>query len=121
MSQKGLFKPSENIRFQYSQDEQDRLNRVLAEKLPANCVAVRPGPGRTNVAYIESHRVIEMANAVFGFNGWSCQILDLKQDFFREMSGGQFIAGYTAMVRILLRDGTSHEDIGEFLSSFYLW
>lgn len=31
--------------------------------------------------YIESWRGISLANSIFGFNGWSCSVVDLSPDF----------------------------------------
>jgi recombination DNA repair RAD52 pathway protein len=33
------------------------------------------------LTYVESHKAIEIANAVFKFNGWSCNIVSLKEDY----------------------------------------
>lgn len=33
--------------------------------------------------YIESWRTIQIANAIFGFNGWSCTVVDLTPDYVR--------------------------------------
>lgn len=36
--------------------------------------------------YVESWKVIELANSIFGFNGWSSSIVDITPDFVRSKS-----------------------------------
>ena len=36
-------------------------------------------------ALTQGWRAIELANQVFSFNGWSCSIVDLHQDFVRAL------------------------------------
>lgn len=72
--------------------------------------------------------MIELANSIFGFNGWSSSIVDITPDFVRprkmlfnykknlvlyqiEESQGKFRVGVTAVVKVSLKDGTSHEVI----------
>lgn len=73
--------------------------------------------------YIESHKAIQLANQIFGFNGWSSSVVDVTPDFVRchvlpleafsrskiEESPGKFTVGVTAVVKVLLKDGTYHE------------
>ena len=33
------------------------------------------------VTYLEGWKSIELANKIFGYNGWSCSIVDLSPDF----------------------------------------
>ena len=82
--------------------------------------------------------VITLANEVFGFNGWSSQIISLATDFVSppvfllhmnhsrtgllihdyltmqcdETSPGRYSVGVSAIIRVTLRDGTFHEDTG---------
>lgn len=57
--------------------------------------------------------MINLANEVFGFNGWSSRIMSLTTDFvdYNEESR-KYNVGVTAIVRVTLRDGVHHEDIG---------
>jgi DNA repair and recombination protein RAD52 len=64
---------------------------------------------------VESWKVIELANSIFGFNGWSSSIVDITPDFIEE-SQGRFRVGVTAVVKVSLKDGTSHEDVGYGIS-----
>lgn len=54
-----------------------------------------------------------MANEVFGFNGWSSSIQNIQVDFADENPQTQRVSiGLSVIVRVTLRDGTYHEDIG---------
>jgi len=64
------------------------------------------------VAYVESWKAIELANSIFGFDGWSSQIVDITPDFIEEIPGPKFRVGVTAVVKVMLKDGTFHEDVG---------
>jgi DNA repair and recombination protein RAD52 len=54
-----------------------------------------------------------LANEVFGFNGWSTNIVSLTTDFvdFSEETK-KYSIGVTAVIRVTLRDGVFHEDVG---------
>ena len=49
----------------------------------------------------------------FGFNGWSSSIVSITVDFidYSEESR-RYNVGVTAIVRVTLRDGVYHEDVG---------
>ncbi len=48
-----------------------KIHRDLAPEM----VSQRHGPGGQKLAYIEGWRLIALANEVFGFNGWSHQVV----------------------------------------------
>jgi len=56
--------------------------------------------------------VIELANQIFGFNGWSSSVVDITPDYIEESNKGRFTVGVTAVVKVMLKDGTFHEDVG---------
>ena len=57
--------------------------------------------------------MINLANEVFGFNGWSSAIQNVQIDFVDENAqNGKITLGLSTIVRVTLRDGTFHEDIG---------
>ena len=51
------------------------------------------------------------ANEIFGFNGWSSQVVSVQVDYC-DMESQKFNVGVTAIVRVTLRDGVFHEDLG---------
>ena len=53
-----------------------------------------------------------MANHVLGFDGWSSQIINVEQDYCEEGPPRKFSAAYSAIVRVTLKNGASHEGIG---------
>ena len=90
------------------------LQAKLNQKLGPEFISQRPGPGGgPKLTYAEGWKIINLANEVFGFNGWSSSIVSLNTDFidFIEASG-KYNIGVTAIVRVTLRDGTFHEDVG---------
>ncbi|KAG7562540.1 hypothetical protein FFLO_02014 [Filobasidium floriforme] len=89
------------------------LQSRLQKQLGPEYIMERKGPsGGPTLSYIEGWKAINLANEVFGFNGWSSQIISLNTDFCDEQSPGRFNIGITAIIRITLRDGTFHEDTG---------
>lgn len=61
----------------------------LRQKLGKESLTRRPGPGGKRLTYIESCKAIELANRAFGFNGWSCRILECKEEYVSgEEAGG---------------------------------
>lgn len=63
--------------------------------------------------YITAEKCIALANEVFGFNGWSSSIQNIQIDFCDEHPQTLKISlGLSVIVRVTLRDGTFHEDIG---------
>lgn len=60
-----------------------------------------------------AEKAINLANEVFGFNGWSSSIQNIQIDFVDEHpSKGTISIGLSVVVRVTLRDGTYHEDTG---------
>ncbi|WVF72386.1 hypothetical protein IAT40_007201 [Kwoniella sp. CBS 6097] len=98
---------------QWSEERIQQLQARLARKLGPEYVTQRPGPGGgPKLSYIEGWKVINLANEVFGFNGWSSSIVSLRTDFIDEKEGGRVSVNVTAIIRITLQDGCSHEDVG---------
>ena len=90
------------------------LQAKLNKKLGPEFISQRPGPGGgPKLTYAEGWKIINLANEVFGFNGWSSSIVSIVTDFvdYSEESR-RFNVGVTAIVRVTLRDGAYHEDVG---------
>lgn len=90
------------------------LQAKLNKKLGPEYISQRPGPGGgPKLTYAEGWKIINLANEVFGFNGWSSSIVSVATDFvdYSEESK-RFNVGVTAIIRVTLRDGTYHEDVG---------
>ena len=90
------------------------LQARLNKKLGPEYLSQRPGPGGgLKLTYAEGWKIINLANETFGFNGWSSSIVSLVTDYmdFNEQSQ-RYNVGVTAVVRVMLRDGVFHEDVG---------
>lgn len=61
---------------------------------------------------LTSHLAINLANEVFGFNGWSSHIVNMTTDYVDDLKDGRYQVGVTCIVRVTLADGAYHEDVG---------
>ncbi|EGX88335.1 RAD52 DNA repair protein RADC [Cordyceps militaris CM01] len=85
----------------------------LDKQLGPEYISSRAGPGGSRVHYLTADKCISLANEIFGFNGWSSSIQNIQVDFADENAQTQRVSiGLSVIVRITLRDGTYHEDIG---------
>ena len=75
-------------------------------------ISSRAGAGGQSVHYVECWRAIQAANRIFGFNGWSSDIVSLEKEFMGPEKDGKWVAMYSAVVRVELKDGTSHTETG---------
>jgi DNA repair and recombination protein RAD52 len=98
----------------WSDDEMARIQRALNQGLDMEDVAKRRGPGGTTLTYIEGWKAFEMANDIFGVDGWSCNIKNLSLDYPPEYSKSKdrWSVSATAVVTIKLKTGSYHEDVG---------
>lgn len=87
------------------------IQTKLDKKLGPEYISKRIGFGSSRVAYIEGWRAINLANQIFGYNGWSTEVKSVIVDFLDERQG-KYSIGCTAIVRVSLENGTFREDIG---------
>ncbi|KAL9039108.1 MAG: hypothetical protein Q9214_005010 [Letrouitia sp. 1 TL-2023] len=98
---------------QYTAEEIATLSSRLEKRLGPEYISTRPGASGQRVSYLAADKCINLANEVFGFNGWSSGIQQIQIDFVDEnQSTGKVSLGLSVIVRVTLRDGTFHEDIG---------
>ena len=90
----------------------DKIQMLLSKKLSKDNTLNRQGSGNAKFTYIESWKVIQLANQIFGYNGWSCSILDCTADYCEQDAQGKYSVGISATVKVTLTNGASHEDIG---------
>ena len=95
----------------FSDEESVRI-RSLINNLCEGDIATRAGPGGQKLNYMEGWKVIARANEVFGFNGWASEVVSVNEDFLEKVGDNSYSCCYTAMVRVTLKDGTYHEDLG---------
>jgi len=93
---------------------------MLEEKLSSSHVASRK-QGGTSLSYIEGYHVIDEANRIFGFDGWSYSISDIKEVAKEAVEIGArktdgFHVGVVAQVEVSIRSEDfgylSREDVG---------
>ncbi|EFQ98739.1 DNA repair and recombination protein rad22 [Nannizzia gypsea CBS 118893] len=97
---------------EYTAAEVASLKERLNKQLGPEFLSSRPSGGG-KVHYITADKCINLANEVFGFNGWSSSIQNITQDFADENPNtGKVSVGLSVIVRVTLKDGTYHEDIG---------
>ncbi|XP_042526075.1 DNA repair protein RAD52 homolog isoform X2 [Dipodomys spectabilis] len=96
---------------QYSAEEYQAIQSALRQRLGPEYISSRMAGGGQKVCYIEGHRVINLANEMFGYNGWAHSVTQQNVDFV-DLNNGKFYVGVCAFVRVQLKDGAYHEDVG---------
>lgn len=97
----------------YTEEEHQRIQYLLDKVLGPEYVSFRPGGGGQKVSYIEGWRALNLANEIFGFNGWCSELISSQVDYFDTHGNtGRISMGLSVVVRITIKDGTYHEDFG---------
>lgn len=97
----------------YTEEEHERIQTRLNRVLGPEYVSSRPGGGGSSVSYIEGWRALNLANEIFGFNGWSTELITSQVDYVDvHRPTNKVSLGLSVVVRITIRDGTYHEDFG---------
>ncbi|ETE59776.1 DNA repair protein RAD52-like protein, partial [Ophiophagus hannah] len=96
---------------QYTADEYQAVQAALRQRLGPEYISSRQAGGGQKVCYIEGHRVISLANEMFGYNGWAHSVTQQNVDFV-DLNNGKFYVGVCAFVKVQLKDGAYHEDVG---------
>nr|XP_031300244.1 DNA repair protein RAD52 homolog isoform X6 [Camelus dromedarius] len=97
--------------YQYTAEEYQAIQTALRQRLGPEYISSRMAGGGQKVCYIEGHRVINLANEMFGYNGWAHSVTQQNMDFV-DLNNGKFYVGVCAFVRVQLKDGSYHEDVG---------
>lgn len=66
---------------EYTAQEIATLQARLDKKLGPEYISARPGAAGQKVHYLSADKCINLANEVFGFNGWSSSIQTIQIDF----------------------------------------
>ncbi|RUS82096.1 hypothetical protein EGW08_010141 [Elysia chlorotica] len=96
---------------EYTLEEEVALQRSLRQRLGPEFISQRTGAAGLKLAYIEGWRLTNLANETFGFNGWSHSVTQQTVDFV-DFINGKFYVGVSALVRVQLKNGAFHEDLG---------
>ncbi|KAI9756337.1 MAG: DNA repair protein rad52 [Lichina confinis] len=95
---------------EFTAQEIATLSSRLEKQLGPEFISTRPGAAGQRVHYVAAEKCINLANEIFGFNGWSSSIKNIQIDFVDESQGsGRVSLGLSVIVRVTLRDGTYHE------------
>uniref|UniRef100_UPI00398E5D4B DNA repair protein RAD52 homolog isoform X2 n=1 Tax=Pristiophorus japonicus TaxID=55135 RepID=UPI00398E5D4B len=97
--------------YQYTAEEYQAIQNALQQRLGPEYISQRPAGGGQKVCYIEGHKVVTLANELFGYNGWSHSITQQNVDFV-DLINGKFYVGVSAFIKVQLKDGSFHEDVG---------
>lgn len=66
---------------EYTAVEIATLASRLEKQLGPEYISSRQGPGGSKVHYLSADKCINLANEVFGFNGWSSSVQSIQIDF----------------------------------------
>ncbi|KAL9537444.1 hypothetical protein MBANPS3_011767, partial [Mucor bainieri] len=92
----------------FTDEERARLTETLRKPLGPEYISSRTGPsGRQS--YLNGGLAIQLANDIFGFDGWSSEIKNTTVDIDENKRAH---VGVSVTMRITLKDGTYREDIG---------
>jgi DNA repair and recombination protein RAD52 len=95
--------------------EIDEARKLLGQFLGPEFISYRKGEGGMRLAYIEGHRVISLANEIFGFDGWSSHVVEWKVETEELSKDGTWFVEVVARCKVVLAErygGVSREDFG---------
>ena len=70
-----------NFAREYTEQEHKDIQTKLNKSLGPEFISYRDGPGGTRVQYIEGWKILNLANEIFGFNGWNSKLCHVKLIF----------------------------------------
>ena len=85
----------------------EEQKKLLNQKINKDNVTFRPGGGGQKLAYVESWHVIQEANRIFGFDGWSSETIETGL-----VAEDPKCVSYIAKVRITVGDDIVREGTG---------
>ena len=98
---------------EYTIEEHLKISNLLQKSLGPEFISSRPGPSNSKINYIEGWKSTNLANQVFGFNGWSNSVISTTVDYVDvDPVSGKISCGLSTLVRITLKDGSFREDVG---------
>ena len=83
----------------------EEQKKLLNQKINKNNVSFRNGGGGQQLAYVESWHVIQEANRIFGFDGWSSETIETSL-VFEDPKCVSYIAKVRITVGDVVREGT---------------
>jgi Rad52/22 family double-strand break repair protein len=74
---------------------------------------LEPSALARKIRYLTGEKVINLADKTFRFNGWSLAVQNIPIDFAdKHAQTRKVLLGLLVIVRVMLKDGTYHEDVG---------
>ncbi|CAG03385.1 unnamed protein product, partial [Tetraodon nigroviridis] len=73
--------------YAYTAEEYQAVQNALKQRLGPEYISTRMAGGGQKVCYVEGHRVVSLANEMFGYNGWSHSITQQNDGAFHEDVG----------------------------------
>lgn len=95
----------------FTNKERDRISHQLEKSLGQEYLSVRSGAGNTRFTYVEGWKIINLANKIFGFDGWSSEIKSFAEEYCDTIDG-KISMGYSCICRVTLKNGIFKEDVG---------
>ncbi|KAK4512336.1 uncharacterized protein ATC70_003034 [Mucor velutinosus] len=95
----------------YTVEERERISETLKRCLGPEYISRRAGPSGQQ-SYLNGGLAIQLANDIFGFDGWSSEIKNTTVDYVDVDENQRANVGVSVTMRITLKDGTYREDIG---------
>lgn len=84
---------------EYTAQEIATLQARLDKKLGPEYISSRPGAAGQKVHYLSADKCINLANEVFGFNGWSSSIQKIDIDFVCCVASSFILPGLISLFR----------------------
>ncbi|KAG5185237.1 Rad52/22 family double-strand break repair protein-domain-containing protein [Tribonema minus] len=82
-----------------------RVQQMLQQSLCKEQIAQRSGPGGAKITYMPIEKAVELANDIFGYNGWSSTVVRMERDYelncIRNGSHQVFKANHIARMELL--------------------
>ncbi|SCV74366.1 BQ2448_6798 [Microbotryum intermedium] len=92
---------------------QQQTQRMLNKTLGPEFISNRSGPSGSKLTYIEGWKVINLANEIFGFNGWYSSVKELTVDYIDFVEKTErYNVSASAIIHVRMPDGAYHEDVG---------
>ena len=89
------------------------IAKMLATKPLRSEIHSRKGHGNSKVSYLSTDCVSRTLNDIFGFDGWTSEVLQVTRTLMQQNSKGQWLVIYDAKVRCTHKaSGAFKEDIG---------
>ncbi len=96
----------------------DKQHELLSKPLASDYIKTRKGGGGKELSYVEGWYCIHRANEIFGFDGWTHEVVDLQlvsERFVEKSNDGGKYRQVVVLVRAKVRVtalGVAKEDIG---------